>query len=187
MMRFCPATGRLAHAFDKTTHRCRCGRWERGFKPKTEPVRDRAECQICERVQALDSAGRMGHHGYRRPGWGFIEGDCPGVGHAPYPATDALEAYRDVVTAHLAAVRKCLRALKTARTLTVKVGYRRAEQEVIVLRGAAPYYDDTLKAWVPGFEDVAASRKYKLEGDVKNWVREVERVTARIEKARTLA
>lgn len=35
-------------------------------------------CQICEGEQKLHD-GRMVHHGYKRPGDGQIDGDCPGV------------------------------------------------------------------------------------------------------------
>ena len=51
-------------------------------------------CQICEGDQKLH-AGGMVHHGYRRPGDGFIHGDCPGVGHVPY------EVSCDLVKEHI--------------------------------------------------------------------------------------
>lgn len=50
-----------------------------------------AECQVCARVQAT-KGGVLVHHGYKRPGVGEIVGDCYGVGHAPFPAHDALDA-----------------------------------------------------------------------------------------------
>lgn len=40
-------------------------------------------CQLCEGDFKL-ADGRMVHHGYRRPGHGQIEGDCPGVHAEPY-------------------------------------------------------------------------------------------------------
>jgi len=88
--RYCRATGKVFHQFDKETHQCKCGRWERGFAPKKEHTKPRAECQVCARQQALDVSGNMVHHGYQRPGFGYIVGDCFGVAHKPYPATDAL-------------------------------------------------------------------------------------------------
>lgn len=44
----------------------------------------RAECQACAQQQAIDRSNRMMHHGYQRPGHGYIEGDCIGVGELPY-------------------------------------------------------------------------------------------------------
>jgi len=41
------------------------------------------ECPVCEGSYRLHNL-RMVHHGYRRPGHGSIEGDCPGVGYAPW-------------------------------------------------------------------------------------------------------
>lgn len=101
----CPATGRMSHRFDRTTHRCRCGRWQAGYAPKKECVKPRAECQICEGRYATDKDGTLGHHGYKRPGWGFISGDCSGEGHKPYPATDALVKYLEQLEAFLATCR----------------------------------------------------------------------------------
>jgi len=51
--------------------------------PTETATRYVGNCQICEGDQKLH-AGGMVHHGYRRPGDGFIHGDCPGVGHVPY-------------------------------------------------------------------------------------------------------
>ena len=93
MYRGCPATHRLFHFFDKETHRCACGRWQAGFAPKKVSKTPRAECQVCERTQALTKDGVLVHHGYERPGHGWIVGDCFGVGHKPYTATDALEQW----------------------------------------------------------------------------------------------
>lgn len=40
-------------------------------------------CQICEADQKLHG-NKMVHHGYKRPGDGYIVGDCPGVHQDPY-------------------------------------------------------------------------------------------------------
>jgi hypothetical protein len=60
------------------------------------------ECQICEHRQCLTATGTMVHHGYFRPGYGHIEGDCFGVGRLPFPATDALVEYLEVVRSQAA-------------------------------------------------------------------------------------
>jgi hypothetical protein len=41
-------------------------------------------CQLCEGDFKLNNENRMVHHGYKRPGHGQIEGDCPGVHKDPY-------------------------------------------------------------------------------------------------------
>jgi hypothetical protein len=40
-------------------------------------------CQACFGSFAL-KGGRMVHHGYKRPGVGYLLGSCKGVGHEPY-------------------------------------------------------------------------------------------------------
>lgn len=41
-------------------------------------------CQACFRNHSMTAAERLVHHGYERPGVGYIVGDCAGVGHEPY-------------------------------------------------------------------------------------------------------
>jgi hypothetical protein len=56
-------------------------------------------CQVCERDQKLHD-GKMVHHGYKRPGHGSIEGDCPGVAEVPYEVScELVKSYKlDVET-----------------------------------------------------------------------------------------
>ena len=50
-------------------------------------------CPVCQRDIKVRS-GVLVHHGYQRPGVGYIIGDCPGVGHEPYETgTGACEYY----------------------------------------------------------------------------------------------
>lgn len=50
-------------------------------------------CPVCQRDIKIRS-GLLVHHGYERPGVGYIIGDCPGVGHKPYETgTDACDFY----------------------------------------------------------------------------------------------
>jgi hypothetical protein len=50
-------------------------------------------CPVCEGEYRLHRQ-RMVHHGYKRPGHGSIQGDCPGVGYPPYElSTEGTEVY----------------------------------------------------------------------------------------------
>lgn len=51
--------------------------------PKDRRATTEGTCQVCFSLQRLPK-GEMALHGYRRPGGGFIEGRCPGVGYLPY-------------------------------------------------------------------------------------------------------
>ncbi len=185
---FCPKTRKWGHHYDKTTHRCECGAWERGFTPKKEPVRPRAECQICERNQALDRYGVMVHHGYERPGIGWIQGDCFGVKFKPYPATDALERYKVFIERMLSARRQELKDLETVEELpyTYEKGWPRKDREEItvqVKRGESDRYEGSYT--IPSFDDLAERRKRALDRDIFQFNDELERVTKRIEKAKS--
>lgn len=188
-MQYCPATMRVYHQFNPKTHQCKCGRWERGYAPKKESTKPRAECQICEGVQALDANGCLGHHGYTRPGFGWIEGDCMGVKHKPYPATDALERYLAFVQEHLDMSTARLAALPTCEELTYRyeIGWNRNRQfkTATIRKGDTRRYDDGGHP-IPEFDDHLRDAILETEADIERTSREVERVTKRIENAATI-
>lgn len=52
---------------------------------------ERHECQICGR-QIKAKNGKIAHHGYERPGWGYQTASCAGARHVPYSkGHDALD------------------------------------------------------------------------------------------------
>jgi hypothetical protein len=72
-------------------------------------------CQVCARDQKLHSE-RMVHHGYKRPGHGFIEGDCPGVGEVPYETScDLIKSYKLRVENHRVSLIAYLGDLKAGK------------------------------------------------------------------------
>lgn len=79
-------------------------------------------CACCFRAQKVKPNGKMFVHGYTRPGYGYIEGGCPGNQFAPYEVSVEGTVYmlgliKNALTAREAAAE----ALKTATTLTVTV------------------------------------------------------------------
>lgn len=92
-------------------------------------------CPVCERDIRLDPSMRLVHHGYERPGYGYIVGDCLGVGFPPYELSDeSLRYYRNVVKADLSAAKKALQHAKSGeavftvnRYIVAERGYRDVE------------------------------------------------------------
>jgi len=76
----------------------------------------------------------MVHHGYKRPGEGYIVGDCPGVNHAPYERScDLIKVYRDKEKAHLVDEEGYLRKLQAgevAQLWVAKQPYNRANRDL---------------------------------------------------------
>lgn len=183
--RGCP-TGMMSHRFDPVTHRCRCGRWQAGFEPKVEPTRPRAECQICERDQATDAAGCLVHHGYKRPGWGCIVGDCMGVSHKPYPATDALEKYLAAVRAFIKRERAWLASLPRLDEINYhysvreQVGRKPVLKVVRLRRGDEYRYDAEAKVTFPSFADRIKVETTKAKNEIASAKKDERRVVARI-------
>lgn len=189
MFRSCPATGRLSHSFDKVTHQCKCGRWERGFKPKCGPVSPRAECQICERTQALTPYGRLFNHGYKRPGWGWIVGTCPGSDHLPYTATNALIRYLGAVKNHIQGCKDKLANVPTIELYEHPYQFfnpetkKREPRVHTIIRGDVSHYNLECRGFFPSFDQCAAKLTGRLHAEIGNATSEQLRVEARITHA----
>lgn len=193
----CPHNKFGRHAFDKETHRCKCGKWDRGYAPKKEPVKPRAECQICEGTFACHN-GCLGHHGYKRPGWGFIVGDCMGVDHKPFPATDALVKYRESLKNYIEGRKNAIKHLEEAETLgyTYNLGpswEKNVKTHTINLTKdfKGGFYPDPLpgngnRMYLPSFEEHKKYEIEKVEMDLKHAKHDLKRVEARIEKGLAL-
>lgn len=70
-------------------------------------------CQICEGQFKLDTAKNMVHHGYKRPGHGYIVGDCMAVGCPAYEQScEVLKQYTQGLRNTLAAGREYVRKLE---------------------------------------------------------------------------
>lgn len=79
-------------------------------------------CACCFRAQKVKPTGTMFKHGYTRPGYGYIEGGCPGDSFAPYEVSVEGTVYMlGLIKNALTAREAALEALKTATTLTVSV------------------------------------------------------------------
>jgi hypothetical protein len=132
-----------------------------------------AECQICEHRQCLDRRGKMVHHGYLRPGYGQIEGDCPGVGYKPYPETDALAWYLRQVQAGAAETITTLADLPNRQQIVKTITWPKLQVVTIKVSEVDAY------TWKREIEDL----KWKLESQLRQLRDEVSRATKRIAAA----
>lgn len=101
-------------------------------------------CQICEQEQKLHE-GRMVHHGYTRPGHGFIEGDCSGVKEVPYEVScELLKKYLPQVQNHLANLKVFLAGLESGSITHIQFlnssGFSRRVELVEYVAGVTEYH-----------------------------------------------
>jgi hypothetical protein len=131
-------------------------------------------CQICERECAI-VRGRISLHGYNRPGYGFITGQCRGSHQPPWSQScAALAAWVDELAAMLASDTAALERLPD-----------RAE---FIVEGRR--YDKNVHKFVPTFETVSESdprfgaardaAREKLEGRIEALRAEIKRQGARL-------
>ena len=139
-------------------------------------------CGVCEGDYKLLS-GRLVHHGYRRPGYGSIVGDCFGVGYAPLErSTAASVAYRESCEKAADNLRNYLGRLRAGevRELTVYkmvggFGNRREVPEL--LRADAEDLAERHR-----FERELAREIAQTQGRIEFFDAEIERMTRLIDR-----
>lgn len=82
---------------------------------------ERYECQICAGMWKAKKDGTLVNHGYQRPGWGYIVGNCFGVGHQPFPSVTAIDKAIQYATE---AREDQLNLAQTTETFPLKTGTR---------------------------------------------------------------
>jgi hypothetical protein len=130
------------------------------------------ECQVCEGRFCVKN-GLLVKHGFKRPGDGFLHGECMGVGHAPFPSTTALVPYRAMISTLLSDRFARLNELssRVETVLLVRASCLRPLEVKELAVGVTPAYD-----WDVAISNAAFSAKKR----VREFVAEVARVDARI-------
>lgn len=117
-------------------------------------INNTGTCGACDGNVKRDARGRMVHHGYTRPGYGYIVGDCPGVGQLPHELSP--EAAQRMLSALLHAISSVEDALAKAKAgkvvrLTRKRGYGHNEREEVIEPGHADW-DYMLRSHIHSLE-----------------------------------
>jgi hypothetical protein len=134
-------------------------------------TRHLGHCQICEGEFKLHE-GNMVHHGYRRPGYGNIVGDCYGVNNLPYEKScELVKEYVFGVRAHLDDTTNWLQQLRSGLVIELWVTPWRSEA-VLVKKSEKTEYE---------WSNLLNLRISETEHRVTSLTREVERLENRIE------
>lgn len=149
-------------------------------------------CPCCARDIKVRT-GSLVHHGYERPGWGHIVGDCYGALRTPHETSDELaKEYLGVVEHSLESTKTDLANLEAATELSVEVfdkyvGRRASYKRVMVPKATRPeggfdWENDREGALaahkaVEAWERAYNSRKRNLKSRITQLQREVERLT----------
>jgi hypothetical protein len=124
-------------------------------------------CQICEQEQKLHD-GKLVHHGYKRPGWGSIVGDCYGVHAVSYEVSCELtkKYLATIILPHVANVKENLAELKSGKVTHFT--------EASSWRGSTDYAVGVseLYVWTRALE----SRIHAVEWDLRQLASEVARL-----------
>jgi hypothetical protein len=117
----------------------------------------------------------MVHHGYKRPGHGYIIGDCAGVNQLPYEVScDLIKVYvvrlGNLLTEKKAALVD-LESGKVTRITTSRVNYNGQITTTVFIAGVTEFY-----RW----KDAVQHRTYDLKGTIRQIESDIERLTKRI-------
>lgn len=119
-------------------------------------------CPVCEGNFKLDSGGKIGHHGFTRPGDGWLHGSCFGVKYRPFEL-DAVGAidYGVALGKHLVGKQAYLARLVSGEiksfTKEVSQGYSKPKLAVEV----------TIESDKYEFESITKQRIFSTEQDIK--------------------
>lgn len=138
-------------------------------------------CPVCEGQQRLHKL-TMVHHGYRRPGYGQIVGDCFGVGFPPYElSTEGTEAYLVAVLAGIANNGHALDELRAPDLASVTVrqlrrpGWSRGEYEDVVYTPADGHkFRDAVQSKIRAVErsqEQLRDEQRRCERLIRDWVK----------------
>jgi len=127
-------------------------------------------CQICEGEFKL-AGGLMVHHGYKRPGWGYIVGDCMGVSQLPYEkSAEVCKVYLARVSEHRADKQEFLRRLEADEVTELYKTHWKGKPE-LVKKSEAKDYEWKL---------LVRSRVRETEYEIRGLGYEVDRMEKRI-------
>lgn len=148
----------------------------------TRTLRHIGWCPVCQRDIKVRN-GRLVHHGYERPGIGFIVGDCFGVGYPPYEmSTECCDAYLDLYV--LEEVRRAQNELRVLRSPGgperllfphYDIATRRFKQD--------PHTGTTAKVWLSSEEAAAlqAQADYYAR-DYFSWDKQLQKAITSVEQ-----
>jgi hypothetical protein len=118
---------------------------------------------------------KMVHHGYQRPGIGYIVGDCHGVGFEPFEIScEGTKSWLKVLGNTLVARKDALSTIDTRDSVSVVVGMKR------VTRYHSIPERQTLQRGEPGFDRAIADLKRELERDVRSLERDIAEYEGKI-------
>jgi hypothetical protein len=120
-----PPTGAMVTTTEKEKVTCtRCAK-QLGIVAAPKPVaKNLGTCPCCFRSQKTLVGRYMVHHGYQRPGYGYIVGDCFGVKYPRFEdSCEGTVAYRTAIQAQLDRNEEHLTFLKSGNVKSLTFSY----------------------------------------------------------------
>lgn len=127
-------------------------------------------CPVCSRdIKVRD--GKLVHHGYERPGHGYIEGDCFGVGYEPHETSPkCAEEYRTHLASILGAKLGELQRAPEKPELYVERTF--PERNLVKIAKGEPSFDMELKYYIRRLEQTIEHIRFdykRVDGLLKDW------------------
>ncbi len=136
-------------------------------------------CPVCfgdyvVTFKGIPGTPEMVHHGYQRPGHGYIVGDCHGVAFEPFEVScKGTESWLAILKSTLADRQKSVRGLPALTEVTVQDGSKYIDHRWVPQR-------KLLKKGEPGFDDAIAGVKRNLEQDIRHLGQDIKEYAHKI-------
>jgi hypothetical protein len=133
-------------------------------------------CPVCMRDIMLNDDGTMVHHGYHRPGWGYIVGDCFAVNYQPWEVSPKgmIDYVKGILIPHQTYKMQTLRELKAGE---IKV-FHKTETDYSAPRVNGHRQTKTIEVTEASdayeFRRMLESAIRATEGDIKQVTKDIE-------------
>lgn len=121
-------------------------------------------CGICCKEQKLTKQGNLVHHGFTKPGHGYIQGDCFGVGFKPYElSASSCKSYIEALTKMMNDHKAALRRHQNGEILTLNVETKTYK----LIMGRKIYDTKLVNKGTPEFEVAQKQIIIKLQNQIR--------------------
>ena len=124
--------------------------------PSAEKTREgTGSCPACFRnIKTKLQSGKehpvMVNHGFQRPGWGYIVGNCMGVGYPPFELSpEGTKALHESLKNHLASLEVLLKKLEGTQDLESDRVLQRTKRDIELITQDVKTLDKLIREWKP--------------------------------------
>jgi len=121
-------------------------------------------CPICGGIHKLKNDGTLYHHGFQRPGNGYIHGDCFAVGYQPYEVSNKANIdYAVVLESHLMKEQETLIFYNSDKCKSLFIMKNQYDKKTQSYKKIIEEITNDMEQW----KQVLRTKIYEVEGNIR--------------------